>query len=138
MRVVNILVVAVAATISLTSAEFGKSRFLKLESFTVNNSGDGSLWSYTTNDCDDSTEAEDEKRAVNFSDVKQWLKKMLESERVQRKMFKRWNSYRMEDIKMKIGESKLNNDDVGVLPPKPPSLLTTLEKCQASSTPCCY
>ncbi|ETI52431.1 hypothetical protein F443_04403 [Phytophthora nicotianae P1569] len=58
------------------------------------------------------------------------IEKMLESERVQRKMFKRWNSYRMEDIKMKIGESKLNNDDVGVLPPKPPSLLTTLEKCQ--------
>ncbi|EEY63373.1 secreted RxLR effector peptide protein, putative [Phytophthora infestans T30-4] len=38
--------------------------------------------------------------------------KMLQNEPFKREMFKKWNKYRMEDIKLKLGQERLNNEGV--------------------------
>ncbi|KAF4039314.1 hypothetical protein GN244_ATG08446 [Phytophthora infestans] len=38
--------------------------------------------------------------------------KMRQNEPFKREMFKKWNKYRMEDIKLKLGQERLNNEGV--------------------------
>ncbi|ETO61366.1 hypothetical protein F444_20614, partial [Phytophthora nicotianae P1976] len=43
------------------------------------------------------------------------IKAMLKRKSTRSEMFKRWDNYRMEDIKLKIGEAEMNNDAVAKL-----------------------
>ncbi|ETN05961.1 hypothetical protein F442_12101 [Phytophthora nicotianae P10297] len=141
MRLANVLlvvIVVVIAGVSTTLAASDKSRLLRLATSTANANG------YSTNIGGDNNNVEerainlsDAKQWIKTM-FKNWyqkwltmrhekaakelandvspgtIEKMLQNKAFQRDMFKKWNKYRMEDIKLKLGEN-MNNADVAAM-----------------------